>query len=94
MLQRKYPVLCCDDIIDFHEDGCEYKLIVRSIRPDGPAVSVVDTDCEVDFDPPLFEDGSTPTPEGSYDPDAAIPYSSLKHEPVVPLSVGAAAIAM
>eukprot|EP01035_Chromulina_nebulosa_P017609 gene17609-23183_t len=48
---RKFTCLTIGDIINIRYSGKVYRLLVKELKPNN-AVSIVETDCEVDFDEP------------------------------------------
>ncbi|GAA6029224.1 hypothetical protein JCM8097_003576 [Rhodosporidiobolus ruineniae] len=50
---RNYSCLSAGDIIEIPYHSLTFRLLVMEIQPAGPAISVLDTDLEVDFAPPV-----------------------------------------
>ncbi|GAA5875600.1 hypothetical protein JCM3774_006114 [Rhodotorula dairenensis] len=52
-VMRNYSCLTAGDIIEIGYHTLTFRLLVMEITPPGPAISVIDTDLEVDFAPPV-----------------------------------------
>ncbi|KAK4704885.1 ubiquitin fusion degradation protein 1, partial [Phenoliferia sp. Uapishka_3] len=50
---RNFSVLSAGDIIEINYQTLVFRLLIMEITPPGPAISVIDTDVEVDFAAPL-----------------------------------------
>ena len=50
---RNYSCLTAGDIIEIGYHTLTFRLLIMEITPPGPAISVLDTDLEVDFAPPV-----------------------------------------
>ncbi|KAK4053847.1 ubiquitin fusion degradation protein [Microbotryomycetes sp. JL201] len=50
---RHYSVLSAGDIIEISYESLTFRILIMEITPPGPAISVIDTDIEVDFAAPL-----------------------------------------
>lgn len=51
---RNFAVVSAGDIIEVsHGQNLTFRLLIMEITPPGPAISVIDTDLEVDFAPPV-----------------------------------------
>lgn len=50
---RNYSCLTAGDIIEIGYHSLTFRLLIMEITPPGPAISVLDTDLEVDFAPPV-----------------------------------------
>jgi ubiquitin fusion degradation protein 1 len=48
-----YSCLSAGDIIEIAYQSLTFRLLIMEITPPGPAISVLDTDLEVDFAPPV-----------------------------------------
>ncbi|KAM0754265.1 UFD1-domain-containing protein [Meredithblackwellia eburnea MCA 4105] len=67
---RNFSVLSAGDIIEIGYQTLTFRLLIMEITPPGPAISVIDTDVEVDFAAPL----------GYVEPD----YEKLKRDQQAP----------
>ncbi|KAG0666585.1 ubiquitin fusion degradation protein [Rhodotorula mucilaginosa] len=52
-VMRNYSCLTAGDIIEIGYHTLTFRLLIMEITPPGPAISVLDTDLEVDFAPPV-----------------------------------------
>ncbi|GAA5989359.1 hypothetical protein JCM10908_001277 [Rhodotorula pacifica] len=52
-VMRNYSCLTAGDIIEINYHSLTFRLLIMEITPPGPAISVLDTDLEVDFAPPV-----------------------------------------
>ncbi|BGP29974.1 hypothetical protein JCM10296v2_001726 [Rhodotorula toruloides] len=50
---RNYSCLSAGDIVEIGYHSLTFRLLIMEITPPGPAISVLDTDLEVDFAPPV-----------------------------------------
>lgn len=49
---RNFTCLTQGDMIEISYNSITFQLLIMDILPDGPAISILDTDLEVDFAPP------------------------------------------
>ncbi|KAK9766207.1 ubiquitin fusion degradation protein, variant 2 [Basidiobolus ranarum] len=50
---RNFTTLTNGDIITIHYNNHLYEILVMEVKPTGPGISIVETDLEVDFAPPV-----------------------------------------
>lgn len=50
---RFYSVLSVNDIIEITYNNLTFEFLIMETLPEGPGISVIDTDLEVDFDTPV-----------------------------------------
>ena len=50
---RQYSTITKGDMIQIHYNNKLYKLLCMEIKPEGDGISIVETDLEVDFAPPV-----------------------------------------
>ncbi|KAJ1968227.1 ubiquitin fusion degradation protein [Dispira parvispora] len=50
---RNFSTLTVGDIITISYNDKQYDILVQEIKPEGPGISIVETDLEVDFAPPV-----------------------------------------
>lgn len=61
---RNFTCLTQGDMIEISYNSITFQLLIMEILPDGPAISILDTDLEVDFAPPKgYVEPSRPDPK-------------------------------
>lgn len=50
---RAYSVLSKGDIIEITYNSLTFEFLIVETKPEGPGISIIDTDLEVDFDTPV-----------------------------------------
>ncbi|KOS13742.1 hypothetical protein Malapachy_1713 [Malassezia pachydermatis] len=59
---RNYPTLTRGDIIEINYNCLTFEILIMEVQPDAEGISIIETDLEVDFAPPVGYVEPTPAP--------------------------------